>query len=505
MPSLQHLPSELYAAILDRVPPEDVQHTNATLAIAAPRSPVPRIHTFNETRLRTADRVTLFCSYVRGAAPDELARIRRFSLETWTVDADVVVNALRRLTSVERLCLFIGSSFAPEHTEELVERPFERLRFLSIRFRPYVKKATYYQFLKGAYFDSTVLKMAAWPALADLETLSIVQDPLDVAIAPTNFAQPIVFFRLDPLSTLAHSPLAASITSLRLRLPRREFVRFLVDAPGALPSLRLLDLSTSRVRDADAVNLLANLPSLHALIIDDCDAVHGGDEQLAEEWAAFGRALALAGHQRMRARERVLKEYRETLGVVMPRLPQREKKAKKGRKGLATATVSLREKPEPSASTSTALPVVQEGDGGPLPEILERVRVVPPAPTLRALAVTPSAHIPASSHVAIVDEFRRGWAEGMTTLAAIRARLRVSAKQGNLKTKIRVMRFARPGEEGLEAPLDGLLDASEWDVEESANAVTGVPVLCLAGPRRDGAHAEGCPHPIGWETFGDDL
>jgi hypothetical protein len=134
--TLAHLPSELYAAILDHVPPADIQHTNAALAIAIPRSPVPRTHIFNDIRLRSAERVALFARYVRSAPPAELARVRRFALEAWTVDADLVVNALRALTSVERLTLYIGPSFAPEHTEDLVARPKSKLIHLSMRFRP---------------------------------------------------------------------------------------------------------------------------------------------------------------------------------------------------------------------------------------------------------------------------------------------------------------------------------------------------------------------------------
>jgi len=266
------------------------------------------------------------------------------------------------------------------------------------------------------------------------------------------------------------------------------------------------------VRDADAVSLLTALPCLHSLILDDCRTVHGGGEQASEEWFAFGRALALATHQRMRAREKELKQYRERLiasaGRTAAAPRAREKKAKKGRKGLATATISLRDKPgEGSGSVSQSpLSGAPEDAGEPPmpPEKLGRIRVLPPAPMLRGLAVTPSAHIPITAHAAIAEEFAQGWATGIATLSAVRARLRVSAGNGTA----RVMRFARQ-QEGMSKdevnPLWGLVDAEECDMEELQEAATGVPVLCLAGPAHDVAHANGCPHVDGWRVFEDRL
>jgi hypothetical protein len=66
--------------------------------------------------------------------------VRELSLETWTVDADVVVNLVRLLqidtARVTTLSLFIGPNFAPEHLAEMFGRPIPHLRYISIRFRP---------------------------------------------------------------------------------------------------------------------------------------------------------------------------------------------------------------------------------------------------------------------------------------------------------------------------------------------------------------------------------
>lgn len=188
-----------------------------------------------------------------------------------------------------------------------------------------MQKATYYQFLKvsssystnfylrysdsdlqGAYFDSTVIALSGWPS-SGLPSLSIVQDPLDPSIAPVQkFAQPLVFFRLDPFSSMISSPYAQDIKHFRLRIPSRQIARFLYTQPGALPSLSLLDLSTCNVAESDVEQLLGRLVGLKHLIADNCSLLRGEGD-----WAAFGKTCALAGVKRAREREKKLKAWLE--------------------------------------------------------------------------------------------------------------------------------------------------------------------------------------------------
>lgn len=160
--------------------------------------------------------------------------------------------------------------------------------------------------LKGAYFDSTVITLSQWPP-SGLPSLSIVQDPLDPSIAPVQkFAQPLVFFRLDPFSCMSISPYAQDIEHFRLRIPSRQIARFLYTQPGAFPRLTLLDLSTCNVAESDVEQLLGRLVGLKHLIADNCSLLRGEGD-----WAAFGKTCALAGVKRAREREKKLKAHLE--------------------------------------------------------------------------------------------------------------------------------------------------------------------------------------------------
>ena len=133
---VSYLPTELFTCILECIHPDERQGAAASLLIALPRTPVPRYHIFqNGIRIKTDTRVVLFEKYLRDF-PDDIALIRVFSLEAWSLDADVAINAIRKLTALERLTIYVGPNFAPEHLEELLERPFASLKYLAIRFRP---------------------------------------------------------------------------------------------------------------------------------------------------------------------------------------------------------------------------------------------------------------------------------------------------------------------------------------------------------------------------------
>ncbi|GBE77646.1 hypothetical protein SCP_0105260 [Sparassis crispa] len=524
--SLVGLPPELYSAILSQVSPESLQQTVLVLTRAIPRSPIPIYHIFEHVRLNHGDQVFQLYRRLR-KSPEDAAYVRDFRLECWTVDADIVVNLLALLPKTIELRIFIGPNFTPEHLELIFDKPMERLQFLSLRFRPYVQRATYYQFLKGAYFDSTLTAFSRWPS-SHLPTLSIVQDPLDPSIAPTKFAQPLVFFRLDPLSTLSRSPLLRQLCHFRLRIPARQAARFLYALSGALPNIELLDMSTCNISEADVEGLLGRLVRLKALVLDGCPIVgqradvQGQDADGVGQWAALGKAMALAGVKHAKDREKKLKawleahhartEAREAAETVpnqaAPRRPRR------GRRGLATATISLRASPP---QDSVALPIVNNipDNGQPVPPRNQKIRILPFIPSLRFVAATAPSSIGFDKHAALRADFERGWAEGIAQISAARNRLKQSWSNG-----VRVVKFSMADsedEEAGEVGLAGLQDigdprafvvtlgggaggSEDTDVDEGK-----CPLLCLAGPGRNGGHAEGCAHELGWRVWQDEL
>ena len=145
------LPTELYGSILRQTAQDDRKAVTLALTRAIPRSPVPREYLFETIRLHNATQVLLLYQHLRrvgGKGSKEAAWVQEFILESWTVDAQIVVNLLELLPRIRVLALSIGTSFMPEHLEELFQAPRSDLVSLSVHFRPYVERATYYQFLK---------------------------------------------------------------------------------------------------------------------------------------------------------------------------------------------------------------------------------------------------------------------------------------------------------------------------------------------------------------------
>ncbi len=145
--TLATLPPELYSSILTFVPAEELQKTTFSLICALASRPVPRHHLFTFIRLgypEQALKLYLHLAHRDRSSPEEdkipLAwRVRELSLETWNVDADIFINLVRLLPNLESLSLRIGpSNFSPEHLEELFSPAhyFQRLKYLSLRFRP---------------------------------------------------------------------------------------------------------------------------------------------------------------------------------------------------------------------------------------------------------------------------------------------------------------------------------------------------------------------------------
>jgi hypothetical protein len=114
--SLDTLPSEIFSSVLSHIPGTDLAATTHALICALPRAPIPLSHLFEFVHVRRADQVFALYKRLR-KAPLEAAWVKEFSLQTWKVDADLVVGLLRLLKDLRTLALWIGPNFAPEHME----------------------------------------------------------------------------------------------------------------------------------------------------------------------------------------------------------------------------------------------------------------------------------------------------------------------------------------------------------------------------------------------------
>lgn len=370
--------------------------------------------------------------------------------------------------------------------------------------------------VQGAYFDSALLALARWPS-GMLPVLSIIQDAFEPGPdQKPAFAQPIVFFRLDPcLSVLLHSPsMAPSLRALRLRIPSRQIIRSMCGAtvtpsgtapyyPSDLnppPDLDFLDLSTCNVLENEVDMILVRFPSLKHLVLDGCYFLRG--EIREGDWNALGKRCALAGVRRAKQREKSLKawiEAREQSTSQEIDLVNVARRVKRGRRGLATATISLRDSGPPSPSGSQSVSATSVNNT-PIKKAV-KIRILPSEPTLKTLSVTISPSVNPDKYPMIRAEFDAGWAEGVALLAVTKARLRSSANHG-----FRVMRTFSAIDSELEGQDSGLEDIdADDDAAFGAPENSPPPVLCFAGPSRSMNHEENCGHSVGWDLMKDEL
>ncbi|RXK35008.1 hypothetical protein M231_07738 [Tremella mesenterica] len=102
--------------------------------------------------------------------------VKTFGLESWQCDPDLLNNALRCCPNIDMIMLNIGTDFGPDHLAEMFQEP-RNLRRMELRFRLYVERATYLQFLSGIYFDTAIEVLSRWPACPSFTHLSLVEDP----------------------------------------------------------------------------------------------------------------------------------------------------------------------------------------------------------------------------------------------------------------------------------------------------------------------------------------
>lgn len=133
---LDCLPAEIYSSILDHIPLVLRQENTLALIRAIPRSPIPRHHLWECIRIIRPSRIYPIHRYLR-SAPLDVSFVKNLSLETWSPDADVLINFVRFLSPrLATLNLWIGPTFSPEHMEDLLLKPFPELRKLNLRFKP---------------------------------------------------------------------------------------------------------------------------------------------------------------------------------------------------------------------------------------------------------------------------------------------------------------------------------------------------------------------------------
>ena len=300
----------------------------------------------------------------------------------------------------------------------------------------------------------------------------------------------------------------------------------------------------------------------------------GNGNGSGSEWVSLGRRCALVGVRRAKEREKTIKVVQAHLqaqmqgaglGLGQPlgqapvhgQVPAqalgqphgqaqntgRRPPAKPGRKGLSTATISLRE--DSGVNVLASVPVMSSmppssssashshtpgststnvfGDNWRLSR--SRIRILPPPPSLRSLCLTvpfvsPSeddgsspgsgSGVPGEKeyHDFLRKEFSVGWKEGLASLEVIRGRMRrmaaTSSSNHNAEPAAgtKTMRFVGTagvgGGGGYSGWLEGLEDLREAEERESeTNGVVRdelwdvpVPVLCFAG-LEEGEHGSG--------------
>lgn len=336
--------------------------------------------------------------------------------------------------------------------------------------------------MAGAYYDSMLNHLAKWPASPAFKHLSIVQDPVP-RIAPGNasmaFAQPIVFFSVEPISTLALSPLGAHITHLRFRVPSRS-IWHQICVPHAFPRLRFLDMSTTLFSLEQALIAVVHaFPLLEHLVVDAFGLLVVGDGP----WRTAGRSLAMAGIKKAREKEREMKARGDTLPAT-------------GRTQLSSTT--------PSQSSSDGLHISAA-----------KFRILPAPPRLRSLGIaappTLSRQYSAEDRALWTTEFEEGWQEGISRLKEHRKQTRSFVAH----SEARLLQFRSALlSVGADALGDELVDVNEPDGQHNLPDWTP-PQLCFGcetDPTLIGVservvlteHKEGCGHSIGssiWKDF----
>ncbi|KAM0751946.1 hypothetical protein T439DRAFT_325127 [Meredithblackwellia eburnea MCA 4105] len=447
---MDQLPPEILDSILSLVPPPLLQSTTLSLLrTLGQHASISRALLWRHLRISREGQSWEAALALRQEVEDDSdfrKSVRTATVEAWREDPQMLINLIQSLPMVKSLHMTVGPLFQPEHLEEMLELPAWKPNMEQIwfRFNPYVMERSYYTFLKGAYFDSTALMLARWPveAAPRLHRLAFVQDlppnhgvvvketPAfgivnveelvdelgNVSITPPesrsttktegkmNFAQPIVFFQLSCITKLGISAIGHQITSLTLRLPRRNVLPPLTTLPTAFPSLSFLDISTTHILDDPRFPLLLRLhPYLTHVVLDRTTGLVGAreaeDQQLATvKWIGkcFGGVGASRAEEVLRAWRRLTKDRPTGLPAPGPGGPPptsgaEQKKKRTGRSGYASMPRASRF----GSSSSAPIPVIgspEKVNGGfpfhsELPPQVKDILVVPPPPKIKSVGL----------------------------------------------------------------------------------------------------------------------
>ncbi|CAG7853736.1 SubName: Full=Uncharacterized protein {ECO:0000313/EMBL:CCA69983.1} [Serendipita indica DSM 11827] len=447
MPRLDQLPEELYQAILESID-DDKERKSVAIALirSIPRSPVPRRFLYYQVNLSTSENVLTFYHHLRscgGVASKEASWVHSLHSESWTVDAQILANVLELVPNLGHLSIHVGATFAPEHVDDIFQRPRPALRTLNIVFKPYVQEATYYQFLRGAYFDSLLTHIASWPAESQLCSLSIIQTMPPQIDAPQRFAQPIVFHSLTTLSTLVHAPSLRNLQILTIRVPGRVITPL---------------CQASSIRNT------------------------------CSKQSRFGEHyIFLCHYSDCRSRGEKAKKGRR--GVSTAPFSIREKKIKS-----ATTASKLNILSNPTTQQGAERAIVR----------LQKARILPAIPALRSLCLTLHRGATFNLHQQHLwqEEFSRGWKEGCHVVFGARKRLYTSLKNGLVYLYHAVHpddHDDEPREQSIHEvdmpELDGLQAVTSQGLEGESDGLNEsiVPILCF-GAMKGSEHSEGCGH-----------
>lgn len=179
------------------------------------------------------------------------------------------------------------------------------------------------------------------------------------------------------------------------------------------------------------------------------------------------KTRALAAVKATKEQEKKLKAWLEARAVrsnpnpelaTAPEGVAATRRARLGRRGLAVATISLRD-----LSTRSTAPIIRANTSTP------KIRVVPASPSLCCSSTATSMlHRQTRCHPSSV---RGGWDEGPAQLTAIRSRLYQSWRNGVKMVLIAVDPGIGEGFQGLE----------DVDGEDRSRNIYAILVLCLAG------------------------
>lgn len=138
MAKLEDLPSEIYVEVLSHLRARELKNTTLALSRALPRAPIPIHLIYKDLILSTAREVALFSDKIRKTPQSSLPRswIHHIQICPWSCSPDSQVILVTELPDLTSLRLNIGSTFVPEHVQDILRTPRPTLNLLSLRFRP---------------------------------------------------------------------------------------------------------------------------------------------------------------------------------------------------------------------------------------------------------------------------------------------------------------------------------------------------------------------------------